>query len=82
MKRARHLRTTTLLGMALLAVVILTGRAVAQETILTQEAYLRPPADIANIVLAPWDQNVSMSNRSPDGKYVLRQLSDGLPSVA
>jgi dipeptidyl aminopeptidase/acylaminoacyl peptidase len=82
MKRARHLRNATLLGMTLFALVILCGRAAAQEIDLSQETYLRPPADIANIVLAPWHENVTMSSRSPDGKYFLRQLSDGLPPVA
>ena len=82
MKRARYLTPAAVLGMVLASLVILSSGAFAQENILTQEAYLTPRADIANIVLAPWHENVSLSNRSPDGRYFLRQLSDGLPSIA
>ncbi len=52
------------------------------EEILTTEAFLSPPDEIAQVVLAPRHENVSLSNRSPDGKYYLRTLSDGLPPMA
>jgi dipeptidyl aminopeptidase/acylaminoacyl peptidase len=51
------------------------------EEILTAEAYMRPPEEIARVVLAPRHENVSLSNRSPDGKFFLRALSDGLPTI-
>lgn len=64
----------------------LTGLPVfAQQTvdeILAAEAFLRPPAEIARIVLAPRHENVSLNNMSADGKYFLRTLSDGLPPMS
>ena len=57
----------------------------AQQTmdeILAAEAFLRPPEEIARIVLAPRNENVSLSNMSADGKYFLRTLSDGLPPIS
>ncbi len=57
----------------------------AQETvdeILAAETFLRPPEEIAGIVLAPRHQNVSLSNMSADGRYFLRTLSDGLPPMS
>ncbi|MFC1530222.1 prolyl oligopeptidase family serine peptidase [Gemmatimonadota bacterium] len=52
------------------------------EEILTTEAFLSPPDEIKQAVLAPRHENVSLSNRSPDGKYYLRTLSNGLPPMA
>lgn len=85
MNRVLLTRTTyrLLLGAFLLAVFNLPVLAQEEvEDILTSEAYLRPPEEIAGVVLAPRHENVSLSNRSPDGKYFLRTLSDGLPSIA
>ena len=64
--------------------VVLSLPVLAQENvmeILTAESYLRPPEEIARIALAPRHENVSLDNRSPDGKYFLHALSDGLPSI-
>jgi dipeptidyl aminopeptidase/acylaminoacyl peptidase len=52
------------------------------EEILAAESFLRPPEEIARVVLAPRHENVSLSNMSADGKYFLRTLSDGLPPMS
>lgn len=52
------------------------------EDVLNSEAFQRPPEEIARVVLAPWHQNISLSNRSPDGRYFLNSLSDGLPPMS
>ncbi len=76
-------RLRTLTATALL-LVLWAGAALAQnaEEIINAEGYLSPPEEIAAIALAPWSDNVTLSNRSPDGRWFLRTLSDGLPSVA
>jgi len=47
---------------------------------ITDEGWLTPPADIANIVLAPRHLNVSLDNPSPNRKQFLRSVGNGLPS--
>jgi dipeptidyl aminopeptidase/acylaminoacyl peptidase len=56
--------------------------AAAQNGVLAEEAWLRPPEPIASAVLAPRHRNVSLTNASPDNRYFLRTESDGLPSMA
>ena len=48
---------------------------------LAAETYVKPPAGIAKLVTAPRQNNVSLSNQSPNRKYFLKLQSDGLPSV-
>jgi dipeptidyl aminopeptidase/acylaminoacyl peptidase len=52
-----------------------------QLAILGKEAYLMPPKEIADAVLASRGENVTLTNLSPDGRKFLVQRRDGLPSV-
>lgn len=49
--------------------------------VLAKESYVRPPAEIERLVTAPRQNNVSLSNQSPDRKNFLKLQSEGLPSV-
>ena len=51
------------------------------KEVLALETYAKPPADIERLVSAPRQNNVSLSNQSPDRKYFLKLQSEGLPSV-
>ena len=53
----------------------------ALKEILAKETFIRPPAAIEKIVTAPWQQNVTLSNQSPDHKHFLKLESEGMPSV-
>ena len=53
----------------------------ALKDLLAKETFIRPPAAIEKIVTAPWQQNVSLSNQSPDHKHFLKLESEGMPSV-
>ncbi|HEV3204954.1 MAG TPA: prolyl oligopeptidase family serine peptidase, partial [Gemmataceae bacterium] len=46
------------------------------------EAYLTPPKEIADAVLASRHENATLTNLSPDGKKFLITKSDGLPPLA
>jgi dipeptidyl aminopeptidase/acylaminoacyl peptidase len=48
---------------------------------LAAETYVKPPAAIERLVTAPRQNNVSLSNQSPNRKYFLKLQSEGLPSV-
>ena len=48
----------------------------ADET-LQQEAYATPPPELAEAVMAPRYQNISLSNPSPDKKWFLNMIGDG-----
>lgn len=77
----------SLVAAALLAITAVPVRAqqVAQQgalkEILAKETFVRPPAPIEKIVTAPWQQNVTLSNQSPDHKHFLKLESEGMPSV-
>ena len=89
----RHARAMFLV-IALLGVLLATPvpaeqplpppRVVPQEpkACLTVEAYLTPPKEIADAVLAARNENVSLTNLSPDGKKFLITRTDGLPPLA
>jgi dipeptidyl aminopeptidase/acylaminoacyl peptidase len=72
---------------ALLAVTAIPAHAqdVSQQgalkEILAKETFIRPPAAIEKIVDAPWQQNITLSNQSPDHKHFLKLESEGMPSV-
>ena len=53
----------------------------SSREVLAQEHYVRPPAVIERLVTAPRQNNVSLSNQSPDRTHFLRLQSEGLPSV-
>jgi len=73
-----------LLTAAFVLTVVWAGGALAQnaEEIINAEGYLSPSEEIAAISLAPWSDNVTLSNMSSDRRWFLNTLSDGLPSVA
>ena len=48
---------------------------------LAAETYVRPPAAIERLVTAPRQNNVSLSNQSPNRKWFLKLQSEGLPSI-
>jgi dipeptidyl aminopeptidase/acylaminoacyl peptidase len=60
---------------------LLSGPADAQDSILSKEAYLTPPKEIADAVLAPRHENVALTNLSPDGKKFLITKGDGMPTL-
>ncbi len=81
-------RATWPLAVAFL--VVGSSGAVAQQNgdagwqpreILTKETYVTPPAGIAKLVTAPRQNQSTLSDLSPDRKYFLKTISDGLPSV-
>lgn len=49
---------------------------------ITKEAWLTPPPEIANIVLAPRHLNVSLNNPSPTRKQFLRTVTESMPTQA
>lgn len=53
----------------------------AEAALLSKEAYLMPPKEIADAVLAARGENVTLTNLSPDGKKFLVTRRDGLPSL-
>ena len=52
-----------------------------ETAILGKEAYLLPPKEIMEAVLAARGENVALTNLSPDGRKFLVTKRDGLPSV-
>lgn len=60
-----------------LGVLLLSPTLMSQEVI-PLKGYQEPPDIIKDIVLAPRHENVSLSSLSPDGKWFLNTLSDGL----
>ena len=85
-RRPKGLGRWHLAAAALIAVAApLRAQDVAQQgalkEILAKETFIRPPAAIEKIVTAPWQQNVTLSNQSPDHKHFLKLESEGMPSV-
>ena len=54
----------------------------AQETPDFNEGYLTPPSSIAEEVLAPRHENVTLSNLSPGGEYFLNRVSTGISPLS
>src|SRR5205823_7798628 len=50
-------------------------------SVLARETYLRPPAAIERLVLAPRQLNVGVANQSPTRRHFLKLDTDGLPST-
>src|SRR5579884_2525626 len=67
--------------LAMLLGALAATSAGAQQVTLGKEAYLTPPKEIADAVLAPREQNVTLTNLSPDGKKFLITKNDGLPPL-
>ena len=86
-RRPRHTCRWPVAAAALVVVTAVPLRAqdVSQQgalkEILAKETFIKPPAAIDKIVTAPWQQNVSLSNQSPDHKHFLKLESEGMPSV-
>ena len=76
-------RSIALVGTFLVASA---GAAAAQQSaidsILEAEAFLRPAPDIAEAVLAPRHLNVTLSNPGPNGRFFLRSVDRGAPTMA
>ncbi len=54
---------------------------VTYDSVLTEEHYVRPPAEIERLVTAPRQKNISLTNQSPDLRYFASLESEGLPSI-
>jgi dipeptidyl aminopeptidase/acylaminoacyl peptidase len=81
--RARRSVAMFAVWLALFAVPAVAQEAVpAQEAILAQEGWARPPEPIARAVLAPRHENLLLTNQSPDGRYFLHQATETLPTMA
>src|SRR5690349_14045049 len=48
---------------------------------LAAEKYVTPPSAISRLVTAPRQNNVTLTNQSPNRKWFLKLQSEGLPSV-
>ena len=48
---------------------------------LAAETYVKPPSAIERLVTAPRENNVTLTNQSPNRKYFLNLQSEGMPSV-
>ena len=53
------------------------------NSVLTRETYVRPPAEIERLVLAPRHLNVTLTsqNQSPTRRYFVKLKTDGMPSI-
>lgn len=76
-------------GCAALAVVVSVGVAAptmaqdpALDSILAEEHFIQPAPEIAEAVLAPRRENVTLGNPSPDGRFLLKELPSDLPTQA
>src|ERR1041385_3292597 len=88
---ARALRRACVPGAAFLCLLALPARgqapaaapadlAASRERLAT-EAYVTPAPEIVKLVTAPRQQNAPLTRESPDRRYYLREVSDGMPTV-
>ena len=54
----------------------------ALDSILADENFIRPAAEIAEAALAPRHENSTLENPSPDGRYLIDERSAGPPTMA
>lgn len=52
------------------------------DRVLAREQYVRPPAAIERLVLAPRHLNVSLTNQSPTRRHFVKTESEGMPTAA
>src|SRR5438132_1214948 len=79
----RQTRRLTKPVLVLLAFLALCGAPVlAQQIQLSAEAYLTPPKEIHDAVVAAQRDHVLLTNLSPDGRKFLITKSDGPPTLA
>src|SRR6185437_4436890 len=86
----RRLVTRTVVLPACLVISIVPTALAQQENsaepqspqkILATETYVRPPAEIERLVTAPRQDNITLTNQSPDRTHFLDLKSGGMPSV-
>src|SRR5207245_5968286 len=80
MRQTRCLMKPVLLLVAFLA--LCGAPLVAQQVQLNAEAYLTPPKEIHDAVLATQRDHILLTNLSPDGRKFLVTKSDGPPTLA
>src|SRR5688572_18576237 len=51
------------------------------DQILSQERYVKPPAEVERLVTAPRHLNVTLSNQGPTRRHFLKLQTDGMPTV-
>jgi dipeptidyl aminopeptidase/acylaminoacyl peptidase len=86
-----QLTTASRTSLWLLLAIVAAGPLLAQErakadandgaSILTRETYVRPPAEVERLVLAPRYLNVTLANQSPNRRLFVKTQSDGMPTV-
>src|SRR5947199_7311997 len=81
MRNLRSISKRAAVALVLLAFVVVGIPVHGQQVTLSKEAYLTPPKEIADAVLAARNENVTLTNLSPDGKKFLITKSDGLPPL-
>jgi len=83
MDRVRHARrrSATLLLLSGLLWLLVGTPAQAQDLILSKQAYVLPPKVIADAILAPRHENISLTNLSPDGKKFVITKSEGMVAL-
>ena len=64
-----------------LAVAVFSAGSLQAQDLLSKRGYQEPPEQIKKIVLAPRHENISLTNLSPDRKYFLNSIGDGLVPV-
>src|SRR4051794_3382400 len=64
-----------------LLLLVMAGPAFGQPVVLTKEAYVAPPKEIADAVLATENENFTLTNISPDGAKFLITKNDGMPTL-
>jgi len=70
-------------GLVLLSIILIlvSSTGFAQKVDLTEEAYIQPPKEIADLATAPRHLNIALSNLSPDGKHFLITNRADMPTL-
>lgn len=82
MKHELHPVKSASVLLLLAVLVVFTVPLYAQKMIISEEAYLKPPQEIMDVVIAPRHNNYTLSNLSPDGVHFLITKSSGLTKLA
>jgi dipeptidyl aminopeptidase/acylaminoacyl peptidase len=64
-----------------LLAVPLAAQSATPKQILASEKYVRPPEAIAKLVAAPRHLNITLTDPSPDRRWMVREVSSGMPDV-
>lgn len=65
----------------IMSAALSTSSILAQEDILQQESYIKPPSPILEQVTAPWESNFTLQNLSPSESQFLVGVGDGMVSM-